>query len=341
MASSFPFKLKRLEKALEEPLQKRFLGYTQGLVQVQPSGFVMPSQYTTFADKYYNFSFKPDDVVIMTHPKCGTTWLQEIIWTMRNNVNIDTDLALDVRSPFIEFDSLEAPHLEPIMPLVNAFNERNPGKNYKEEGMHLDLTVRTPSPRTIKTHLPFAYLNPNLLDTCKVVYCARNPKDACVSYYHHQRLVRCSEFIGDFAEFVDYWCKDLITQGPFWFHVSEGWAKRQHPNVLFLFYEDMKEDIMRELRRLNEFLVTSLTEDQLQTVANHVKFSNMKSSPSSNPTQAAIKVGRFVKGEEEFIRKGESGGWPSYFTPEVEAKFQMWMDKWTHVAKEIPFRYKL
>ncbi|XP_066960157.1 sulfotransferase 1C4-like [Macrobrachium rosenbergii] len=341
MASPFPFELTRMERSEEEPLQKRFLAYTEGLVRVQPSGYVMPSQYSKFADKYYNFCFREDDVVIMTHPKCGTTWLQEIIWTMRNGVDINTDLALDVRSPFIEFDSLEGPHLKPFQPTVDAFNERNPGRDHRDVGLHLEVTMRAPSPRTIKTHLPFAYLNPNLLDTCKVVYCTRNPKDACVSYYHHQRLVRCTEFIGDFAEFVDYWCQDLLTQGPFWFHVSEGWAQRSHPNVLFLFYEDMKEDILRELRRLDDFLNTALTERQLQTVANHTKISNMKARGTSDPTEAATRIGRFVEGEEGFIRKGESGGWSSYFTPELEAKFQKWMDKWAHVAKEVPFRYKV
>lgn len=61
---------------------------------------------------------------------------------------------------------------------------------------------------------------------------------------------------------------------------------------------------MRELSRLNTFLGTSLTQEQLQTVANHTTFSNMKARPTSNPTKAAVKVGRFKEGEQEFVRKG-------------------------------------
>ena len=54
-----------------------------------------------------------------------------------------------------------------------------------------------PSPRFVKSHLPFSLNNPRLLDVCKVVYVARNPKDVCVSFFHHMRLIRLHDFLGD------------------------------------------------------------------------------------------------------------------------------------------------
>lgn len=55
---------------------------------------------------YFNLlQFKPSDIVIMTYPKCGTTWTQEIIWTLLKNPNLDNsdaNLPIFVRSPFIE-----------------------------------------------------------------------------------------------------------------------------------------------------------------------------------------------------------------------------------------------
>lgn len=66
------------------------------------------------------------------------------------------------------FDSLENPELEPLEEWAEEFRARNPGKDPKEEGLYLFLADSSPSPRTIKTHLPFSLLNPSLLDTSKV-----------------------------------------------------------------------------------------------------------------------------------------------------------------------------
>ena len=67
-----------------------------------------------------------------------------------------------------------------------------------------------PSPRLIKSHLPFELLPPDLLDTCKVVFVARfsamlcksvykfifrNVKDAAVSFFYHERLMKHHDLI--------------------------------------------------------------------------------------------------------------------------------------------------
>lgn len=48
---------------------------------------------------------KPSDVVLLTYVKCGTTWLQEVVWTMRNNPNLDHPMAgmpINARVAFLE-----------------------------------------------------------------------------------------------------------------------------------------------------------------------------------------------------------------------------------------------
>ena len=42
-------------------------------------------------------------------------------------------------------------------------------------------------PRIIKSHLPLKYLSDDL-NNAKVIFVARNLKDACVSFYYHLKL---------------------------------------------------------------------------------------------------------------------------------------------------------
>lgn len=94
--------------------------------------------------------------------------------------------------------------------------------------------------RFIKTHLPFSLLPRDLITKgCKVVYVARNPLDAAVSYYHFHRGVITMGFMGDFETFWKYFQGNLITWCPYWIHIKEGWERRHEKNMLFLFYEDM------------------------------------------------------------------------------------------------------
>lgn len=69
--------------------------------------------------------------------------------------------------------------------------------------------TKLPSPRFIKSHLPLSLLPPSLLDTCKVVYVARDPRDAVVSFYHLNRQFKVRGYIGDFKTYWNYFIKGL------------------------------------------------------------------------------------------------------------------------------------
>lgn len=65
------------------------------------------------------------------------------------------------------------------------------------------------SRRFIKTHLPMSLLPPNLLDTSKVLYVARDPRDAAVSFYYHNKRFKAHDYTGDFKRYWELFKKNL------------------------------------------------------------------------------------------------------------------------------------
>ena len=57
--------------------------------------------------------------------------------------------------------------------------------------------------RIIKTHLPFEFLPPKLVDTCKVLYVCRNPADTAVSYFKYLGNI----FRGSYRTYIEMYMK--------------------------------------------------------------------------------------------------------------------------------------
>lgn len=88
----------------------------------------------------------------------GTTWVQEVVWQIFNEGQVKSTYFRE-RVPFLEW----ATH-----PLAE----------------HPDINT-LPSPRILKTHLPYNTV-PKIANEdskCKYIYVARNPKDVAVSYF--------------------------------------------------------------------------------------------------------------------------------------------------------------
>ncbi|KAG8261490.1 hypothetical protein J6590_070895 [Homalodisca vitripennis] len=73
-------------------------------VTVSPSGCAMPEEYELYAERLHNFEVYEDDVWVISYPKCGTTWTQEMVWLIGNNCDFDaaSDRLLLQRFPFLE-----------------------------------------------------------------------------------------------------------------------------------------------------------------------------------------------------------------------------------------------
>ncbi|XP_063864857.1 sulfotransferase 1E1-like isoform X1 [Scylla paramamosain] len=316
------------EELKEEELKALDLDhFDHGVVRIQPEGWLYPGTAPIYLDKLYNMEFRSDDVIVKTFPKCGTTWMQEIVWTMLHNPNLDNPKAdefLWIRSEDISLDMMfdvETFKGQPPNYYLKKFNETCPGKKW-EEGLSLQLAEVAKSPRVIKSHFPLSLYPDDILDRIKVVYVTRNPKDMIVSYSYFFEALKVFPVVSSMEETQKKLMTGQILYGPYWSHVKQAWQKRHHPNLHFVFYEDMKADIMSELRKLNEFLGTQLSEEKLEAIAQYTSFSSMKAR--GEPLQDDV-FHKENKSDVKFFRKGKTGDWKNHFTPELQKKMDHWI----------------
>jgi len=301
-------------------------------IRLVPDNWFFTDRFRLFADKIYDFKFKSTDILLMTFPKCGTTWTQEIIWTMKNNPNLNHPMANlnpNIKAPFLEADTLVEIKMDDKGALlgesVKQFRELCAGKDPKD-GIFLQAAAFSKDPRTIKTHLPFSLLAPSLLDTAKVVYVVRNPKDVVVSMCHHQRIIKNVGFKGTFEDYIQLFLDGTVMFAPYGPHLKEAWERRNHPNLHFIFYEEMKADPLKEIKRLNTFMETNLTEEQMQAIVKYTSFEEMKARDELSKDVNTMRQ-EVVKNEGGFYRKGQVGDSKNKFSPEMEAEIDQWIEK--------------
>ncbi|XP_059488378.1 sulfotransferase 1C4 [Neocloeon triangulifer] len=326
--ANLPFEIRQVPSELNAQLLKDFTGERTGFVQVGPKKWFLPAKYREFAAHFYNFQPRPDDVWVVTFPRSGTTWTQELVWLVANDLDYETASRVPQveRFPFLEFNIFFHDEVK------SEILELNQGDPFKQqlvelisEPAYLSLQEHQ-GRRFVKTHLPFSLLPPNLLDTCKVVYVVRNPKDVAVSFYHLNRLIKTQGYQGDFRKYWHYFEKDLHPWTPYWAHVEEGWRRRHHPNLLFQFYEDMNRDLSSTIRRMGSFLGKTMDEAQVARLADHLDIRNFRDNKAVN-YDLVKEVGLLNSGEPAFIRKGKVGAWHAEFDEELDQRADKWIEE--------------
>ncbi|XP_058037081.1 sulfotransferase 1C2-like [Ahaetulla prasina] len=242
-------------------------------------------------DAIWGFKARPDDLLICTYPKAGTTWMQEIV----DMIHQGGDPQKCARAPIYE----RIPFIEmcPPKPIRAGYEEA--------EAM--------PSPRTLKTHLPIHLLPPSFWEqNCKIIYVARNIKDNAVSYFHFHRISKLMPESGTWDEFLEKFVAGKIAWGSWFDHVQGWWkAKNRHP-ILYVFYEDIKKDPAREIQKVAQFLGSKLSGTVVSEIVQHTKFESMKTNPMANYST----IPSFILNQDisPFMRKGTVGDWKELFT---------------------------
>ncbi|KAM8968524.1 sulfotransferase 1 family member D1-like [Sarcophilus harrisii] len=244
------------------------------------------------------FEARPDDLLISTYPKSGTTWASEILDLIYNNGDVEKCKrdAIFNRVPFMEL----------IMPgYVNGIKQLEELK----------------SPRLVKTHLPVELLPPSLWkNNCKMIYVARNAKDVAVSYYYFHMMAKMHQEPGTWEEFLEKFMTGKLSFGSWYDHVKGWWEKKKDYRILYLFYEDMKEDPKRELLKILKFLEKDLPEEIVDKILHHTSFKIMKDNPTANYTMITEK--EMDHKVSPFMRKGIAGDWKNQFTVAQYERFE-------------------
>ncbi|XP_069508172.1 sulfotransferase 1 family member D1-like [Ambystoma mexicanum] len=246
-----------------------------------------------FADRWADvesFQARPDDLLVCTYPKAGTTWTSEIVDLILN----DGDLEKANRDPIY----MRVPFLEFAVPGVPTGTE---------------LLVDTPSPRFIKSHLPVQLMPKTFWENnCKVIYVARNAKDVAVSYYFFYQMAKVHPKPGTWDNFLEKYMTGNVSFGSWYDHVKGWWEKSKEQRILYLFYEDMKEDPKREIQKILKFMEKDLSEEVLDKIVHKTSFNEMKQNKMTNYRTLPTTI--MDHSVSPFMRKGIAGDWKKHFT---------------------------
>lgn len=161
-----------------------------------------------------------------------------------------------------------------------------------------------PSPRLLKSHAPYQPEYP------RVIYILRDGRDVYASYFHYKQPGLSGE-----TTFEDFLQGDRWPTR--WGEHVRGWmdAASQRDDILIVRFEDLKKDSAHELRRMLSFLGNkSIPESRIQQAAEASSFENMRRLEKER--------GRKYGDVDQFMRKGESGGWQELFTEEAKGIFK-------------------
>ncbi|KAF5292701.1 hypothetical protein FQR65_LT11169 [Abscondita terminalis] len=258
------------------------------------------------------FKVRNSDIFLLGNHRSGTTWSQEMIWIIANDLNYEgAKLFVDERIPVIELSGYMLKRTPEVF---------NPECHWNS----VEFVRKMTDPRCIKSHLPLKRLPEELINEtnmAKIIYVARNPKDVCLSMYCYLNMVDKANCT--FEEYCDLFMKGYKFLDnkyyDFWSTLLHFWNRRNSPNVLFIKYEDMKHDLATIIKQVATFLEKKLTEDEVAQLVKWLDFETMKNNEAVNHNNLYRKTG--------FMRTGKAGGHKEMMSKETLAKFDSWIQE--------------
>ncbi|MBM9594074.1 sulfotransferase domain-containing protein [Roseitranquillus sediminis] len=234
------------------------------------------------------FAFRPDDVVIATYAKFGTTWTPQIVGQL----------------VFGGDPSVKVVELSPWLDL------RVPEKKIK-----LDLLEAQTHRRFVKTHLPV-----DVARGGRDVMGSMHNHHVCANDLWYRLINDTPGRVGPPIErprsdvrayFLDWLDGNGYPFWPFCKNFRSWWAIRDLPNVLLLYYPDMEGDLPGWVARIARFLDIPVDNETMQRVLEHASFAWMKAhADDAAPLEGVCWNG----GAGDFIHECTNGRWRDVLT---------------------------
>ncbi|KAI3381342.1 hypothetical protein SNEBB_006418 [Seison nebaliae] len=267
---------------------------------------------------------RPDDVWVVSYPKCGHAWSFDFLsMIMKNSTELEKSGKI---SAFIEVSDQ----------VFNTLNERK-------------------GPRLIMSHIPPKFLPNKIKKTSKIICIFRSPYDLAISFYYHSKDVNILKVIGkddikelgrkyvldiELEPFINSYCDGRISYGRYDDFVNQSMEMIKNYDCHYFTFEEMKQNGLEELKKITKYLNLQRTDEFLQTVQEKTSFKSIKNFARE----------RFMKDTEKYfgktsdkigtlVRKGAVGEGKKELT---EEQIKMIREKiWKNIkSEEIRNRYK-
>jgi hypothetical protein len=267
------------------------------------------SNFLEDSSRWDEFKFRPDDIVISTPPKCGTSWVQMI-------------------TALLVFQTPELP--APLSTLSPWIDVRMAAKRE----VFADLDKQTHR-RFIKTHT--ARWGIPMADGVTYICVGRDPRDVALSWDDHmanvdREVTGARIMVSAAIDGVDSPPRpDLPSDGldqsaraKFWRwvlddtspktvvssllstldHVESFWDLRYAETTVLLHYDDLKADLEGQMRTLADRLGIDVPTQQWPSLVKSASLEEMRHRPSMTAPEAGL----FID-DAAFFKKARKGEW--------------------------------